>query len=148
MTRSRSSLIHYSPSIVPFDVINLKSVRHGCKVDHKIMFQRICYIVYIRRVQLQAGCDLLFSVKTASNLPPRPLSSYLALSKNIGKNNMTHDKFVVRATCIESTDLPCSLVRRLGLHFIHRLFEVRWVLGESQFQGILLERCLLFVIFR
>jgi hypothetical protein len=25
--------------------------------------------------------------------------------------------FVVKATFIESTDLPCSLVRRLGLHF-------------------------------
>jgi hypothetical protein len=53
------------------------------------------------------------------------LSSYLALSKNIGKNNTTHHKFVVKATYIESTDLPCSLVRRLGLHFIHHLLEVR-----------------------
>jgi hypothetical protein len=33
------------------------------------------------------------------------LSSYVALSKNIGKNNTTRDKFVVKATYIESTDL-------------------------------------------
>jgi hypothetical protein len=45
--------------------------------------------------------------------------------------------FVVKATYIESTDLPCSLVRRLGLHFIHQLLEVGWVLGEGQFQAIL-----------
>jgi hypothetical protein len=51
------------------------------------------------------------------------LSSYLALSKNIGKK--TRHMFVVKATYIESTDLPCSLVRRLGLHFIHQLLEVR-----------------------
>jgi hypothetical protein len=70
-------------------------------------------------VQLQTGSDLLFSVKT------------------IGKNNTTHDKFVVKATYIESTDLPCSLVRYLCLHFIHYLLELRWVLGEGQFQGII-----------
>jgi hypothetical protein len=65
------------------------------------------------------------------------LSPYLALSKNIGENNMMRDKFVVKATCIESTDLPCSLVKRLGLHIIHHLLEVRRVLGEVRFQGIL-----------
>jgi hypothetical protein len=42
---------------------------------------------------------------------------YLALSKNSGKNNTTNDKFVVKATYIERADLPCSLMRRLGLHF-------------------------------
>jgi hypothetical protein len=30
----------------------------------------------------------------------------LTLSKSIGKNNTTPDKFVVKATCIESTGLP------------------------------------------
>jgi hypothetical protein len=38
---------------------------------------------------------------------------------------MTHDKFVVKVMYIENTDLPCSLVRCLGLHFIHHLLEVR-----------------------
>jgi hypothetical protein len=56
------------------------------------------------------------------------LSSYLALSKSIGKNNATH-KFVVKATYIESTDLPCPLLRCLGLHFIHHPLTR---LGESQ----------------
>jgi hypothetical protein len=53
------------------------------------------------------------------------LLSYPDLSKGIGKNNTTPDKFVVKATCIESADLPCSLVRGLGLHFIYLLLEVR-----------------------
>jgi hypothetical protein len=64
------------------------------------------------------------------------LSSYLALSKHIGKTKTTH-KFIVKATYIESADLPYSLARRLGLHFIHHLLEVRWVLGEGHFQEIL-----------
>jgi hypothetical protein len=38
---------------------------------------------------------------------------------------------------MESTDLPCSLVRCLGLHFTRLLLEVRLVLDEGQFQGIL-----------
>jgi hypothetical protein len=33
------------------------------------------------------------------------LSSYLALCKNTGKNDTTHHKFVVKATCIESIGL-------------------------------------------
>jgi hypothetical protein len=53
--------------------------------------------------------------------PPPPLL-FLALSKNVAKNNTTHDKFAVKA--IESTDLPFPSVRRLGLHFIHDLLEV------------------------
>jgi hypothetical protein len=93
-------------------------------------------MLYVRHVQLQTGCDLHFSVKIASDLPPL-LSLYLVLSKNIGKNNKTINKFVVKATCIESIGLPCSLVRCLGLHFVHHLMEVRWVLGEGRFQGIL-----------
>jgi hypothetical protein len=40
-----------------------------------------------RPVQLQTGCDLLFRVKTASDLPPPTLSSYLALRKNSGKKH-------------------------------------------------------------
>jgi hypothetical protein len=64
------------------------------------------------------------------------LSSYLYLSKNIGKNNTTPDKFVVKATCIESTGLPCSLVTRLILHFVHHLMEVRWAFGECQFHPL------------
>jgi hypothetical protein len=58
---------------------------------------------------------------------PPPPSSYHALSKNIGKNSTTNDRFVVTATyeCIESTDLRCSVVKRLGLHFIRHLLEVR-----------------------
>jgi hypothetical protein len=31
------------------------------------------FITYSRHVQLQTGCDLLFSVKTASDLPPPPI---------------------------------------------------------------------------
>jgi hypothetical protein len=53
------------------------------------------------------------------------LLSYLALSKIFGQNNITPGKFVVKATCIESTGLICSLVRRVGLHFVHHLMEVR-----------------------
>jgi hypothetical protein len=50
---------------------------------------------------------------------------YLALSKNTGKNNMTPGTIVVKATSTESTGLPCSPVRHLGLHFVHPLMEVR-----------------------
>jgi hypothetical protein len=49
----------------------------------------------------------------------------LALSKNIDKNSTTHDKFVVKATYIEITDLLFSLATCLGLHSIHHLWEVR-----------------------
>jgi hypothetical protein len=91
-------------------------------------------MLYRRHVQPQTGCDRLLSVKTASD--PYPfLSSYFALGKNIVKKTR-HMMFVVKATYIESTGLPSSLVSRLGLHFIHQLLEVRRVLGEGQLQRI------------
>jgi hypothetical protein len=67
---------------------------------------------------------VIYFFVSARVLPPPQSTLYLALSKNIGKNNTTH-KFVVKATYIESTGLPCSLVKRLGLHVIHDLLEVR-----------------------
>jgi hypothetical protein len=53
----------------------------------------------------------------ASKLPViyQPLLSwYLALSKNIGKNNTTPGKFVVKATFIEGTGTRYLLVREMS----------------------------------
>jgi hypothetical protein len=71
---------------------------------------------------LRICCDQLCGVKTAIDLSPPPVVVH-RFKQNFGKNSMTHD--VVKVTYIESTDLPCSLVGRLGLHFIHQLLEVR-----------------------
>jgi hypothetical protein len=65
------------------------------------------------------------------------ISPYPALNKNTGKNNTTNDKFVVKATYIGSTDLCCSILKCLSLHFILNLLDFRPVLDEGQFQEIL-----------
>jgi hypothetical protein len=73
-------------------------------------------------------------VKTASDLRPL-LSSYLALDKNIGKNNTIRDKFVVKAAYIECT-LFNSETSGPAFHPPSFGSQVR-ALGEGQFQGIL-----------
>jgi hypothetical protein len=60
-------------------------------------------ILYTRHVQLQTGCDRLFSVKTASDLPPPPIVVPRFKAKILVKITR-HMMFVVKATYIESTD--------------------------------------------
>jgi hypothetical protein len=82
------------------------------------------------------------------------LSSYLALSKNIAESNTTRDMCLVKVTYIESTDLPRSLMRRLGLHFMYHLLESGEYRVRASFRrswrcsSVMLERCLPFVILR
>jgi hypothetical protein len=49
---------------------------------------------YVRHVQLQTGCDHFLVSKLPVIYQPL-ISSYLALSKNIGKNNTTHNIFLI-----------------------------------------------------
>lgn len=95
---------------------------------------------YIRHLQIQTGYDL--SINTAINLPypQSTTTSYIIppfkqkyILSNISFTTIYHlpncksntsDKFVLKTTCIESTGLPCLLVRHLDLHFNNYLLEV------------------------